>query len=192
MSRQKPAKEFEFDMLHGFKSEHERIMMLVQEDKDNRFEKLYKQKYGRNGLSIDSKFKAMKWLSYKNKDKHKDKFVSQYITPVKSIVRKLGNNDLLVMSKSFQHNYNLDWIKDGSDNLMKTRIVEKVDDYSVPKIYNKAPVRKINNYAAFHKSLDFIEYENLLLKDKINKSKDDYKNISMKIDKRLMVNTKDL
>ena len=104
------------------------------------------------------------------------------------LTKSFGANTLLAIPAQFNRNYTNDWMEKKEPKLLSISQMEHENNLSAPKYSEKYPVRKLKDYNTFLNALSYIEYDNLVIKEKLNQTKNKYQECSMKIDKRLVVN----
>jgi len=182
------TKFIETSVLNGFKTEHEKLADMLGSE-GNRFERLYIRQYGRNGNSINSKIKMFK-RSLEREEKIKAKIKPKEKSTLETT--DYGESTLLAIPKRFRENYDYEWIaKSKRLRLLRPNEVDRGNSLSIPRVPNQLQKKNLKDYDTFQKTLNYIEYDNLILKDKLNKARTDYQNCSMKIDTRLVVNKYD-
>ena len=171
-------------MLNGYKTSYERNFDIYDKEKKKLMIETHHRQYGRNGESIDTKLKLMKNAMEKPKKPETTQFPSRECN-----FKKYGDIEIIEVPKHFKDNYSDEkWINgvNSKNKVVSTSEIKLFDKLSNGKI-NKPPLNNIKDYNTFKKTFDFLQYENILMEEKLNKSKKEYQDASLFLDPRFIV-----
>jgi len=171
----------EMDYYNGFKTYFEKMLSLIKHDKSHDGVKnLYHQQFSRHGESSNTKFKLMRNTKYDS---------NVYNPDIPPMYKQYGSEVLLQMPKYFEENYCLDWmIKKKNLKTITPKDLIVIENLATPKVATtKLKPKKLNGYDAFIKTLDFIDFENVLIKDKLKINSVKSSKDSLHLDTRFIV-----